>query len=132
MRRAAPSGSCGERIDFRQRMPKRFPCPDKVMVGLQVQPEFRFHSEVHPEPRSGISGDRTIASHDRRRQTLRLTARGRAVYARIVPLARPYESTLAAALDRVERREFDRLLGKLMAAARTLGQPEQVGAATRN
>jgi DNA-binding MarR family transcriptional regulator len=60
---------------------------------------------------------RGIAAHDRRRLALTLTARGRAVYAELVPLARDYEATLAGALDGAERREFDRLLEKLLTAA---------------
>lgn len=57
---------------------------------------------------------------DRRRSVLRLTAAGRAVYRRIVPLARRYERELLAALGRRERQELDRLLARLTDRARTL------------
>ncbi|MCC7411211.1 MAG: winged helix-turn-helix transcriptional regulator [Gammaproteobacteria bacterium] len=61
---------------------------------------------------------RATAAQDRRRLVLDLTARGRRVYAEIVPLARRYEQELAAALSGRELRALDRLLEKL--ACRTL------------
>lgn len=55
--------------------------------------------------------------HDRRRATLRLSARGRRIYEQIVPLARSYEDDLLAALEPGERRALDRLIRQLDEAA---------------
>jgi DNA-binding MarR family transcriptional regulator len=57
---------------------------------------------------------------DRRRAVLSLSADGRAVHQRIVPLARAREATLLAALSAEERAQLDRILRKLSACARTL------------
>ena len=57
---------------------------------------------------------------DRRRSLLRLTRAGRAVYRRIVPLARAYERELIGALGRRDRQELDRLLSRLSERARTI------------
>ncbi len=50
---------------------------------------------------------------DRRRTRLRLTAAGRAVYWKIVPLARHYEARLLDGLSSRERQSLDGLLAKL-------------------
>lgn len=50
---------------------------------------------------------------DRRRTKLRLTAAGRAVYRKIVPLARHYEARLLDGLSLREQKTLDRLLAKL-------------------
>jgi len=59
---------------------------------------------------------------DRRRALLRLSARGRSVHARIVPLALEYEARLCAALSAEERREFDALADRLFIHAQVLRQ----------
>ena len=59
---------------------------------------------------------------DRRRALLRLSARGRSVHARIVPLALEYEARLCAALSTEERREFDALADRLFIHAQVLRQ----------
>jgi DNA-binding MarR family transcriptional regulator len=64
---------------------------------------------------------RVLAANDRRRSVLTLTARGRAVYRRIVPLALAYERRLLAELSPVEQAQFDRLLGRLQKRSWLLG-----------
>jgi len=55
-----------------------------------------------------------------RRRALRLSARGRSVHARIVPLALQYEARLYEALSAEERRQFDALSDRLFIHAQTL------------
>jgi DNA-binding MarR family transcriptional regulator len=64
--------------------------------------------------------ERAIHSDDRRRSLLRLSARGRAMYARIVPLALGYEAKLYEALTAEERRTFNSLTDRLFARAEAL------------
>lgn len=56
---------------------------------------------------------RSYAADDRRRSVLRLSARGRRVYQRIVPLARAFEQQVLRGFTARERRELERLLAKL-------------------
>ncbi|WP_421998014.1 MarR family winged helix-turn-helix transcriptional regulator [Reyranella sp.] len=67
--------------------------------------------------------ERATDRTDRRRASLRLSARGQAMYARIVPLALDYEGRLAEALSDEDRRSLDAAIDRLMARARTLRQP---------
>jgi DNA-binding MarR family transcriptional regulator len=60
---------------------------------------------------------RTTAADDRRRSVLKLSAAGQRIYRQIVPVARAHEAHLAAALNAEERRQLDKLLDKLFAAA---------------
>ncbi len=62
------------------------------------------------------AADRT----DRRRASLRLSARGRAMHARIVPIALAYEAKLHEALSPEERRIFASLSDRLFARAESL------------
>ena len=64
--------------------------------------------------------ERATDHHDRRRVSLRLTDRGRAMHARIVPIALDYEAKLCAALTAAERRTFDALADRLFARAEAL------------
>ena len=64
--------------------------------------------------------ERATDRNDRRRASLRLSARGRAMHARIVPLALDYEARLYKALSGEERRSFDALSDRLFAHARQL------------
>ena len=64
--------------------------------------------------------ERATDRTDRRRASLRLSARGRAMHARIVPLALGYQERLYKALDADERRHFDALTQRLFAHAKTL------------
>ena len=64
--------------------------------------------------------ERATDQADRRRASLRLSARGRAMHARIVPIARAYEERLYAALAADERRSFDALTDRLLAHAKSL------------
>ncbi len=57
---------------------------------------------------------------DARRQLLTLTREGEALHARIAPIALAAEEKLLRALDRDERVQLDRLLDRLLDAARTL------------
>jgi DNA-binding MarR family transcriptional regulator len=66
--------------------------------------------------------ERATDPEDRRRATLTLSAKGRAVHARIVPLALEYEQRLYAALSAAERDQFDRLTDRLFIHARALRQ----------
>ena len=61
--------------------------------------------------------ERATDRADRRRASLRLSARGRAVHARIVPLALTYQDRLYNVLSADERRSFDALTDRLLAHA---------------
>ena len=65
--------------------------------------------------------ERVTDRADRRRASLRLSARGKALHARIVPIALDYEKRLVAALDAGERRRLDALTDRLLERARALG-----------
>ena len=64
---------------------------------------------------------RVLAANDRRRSVLTLTARGRAVYRQIVPLARAYERRLLGELSPADQAQFNRLLGRLQKRSWLLG-----------
>ena len=64
--------------------------------------------------------ERATDRTDRRRASLKLSARGRAMHARIVPLALGYEASLYEALSAEERRSFDVLSDRLFAHARRM------------
>jgi DNA-binding MarR family transcriptional regulator len=66
--------------------------------------------------------ERTTDRADRRRVPLRLSAKGRAVHARIVPLALEYQAKLYAALTPEERCQFDALSDRLFIHAQLLRQ----------
>ncbi len=57
---------------------------------------------------------------DRRRQPLAMTAAGRDIYNRIVPLARAYERRLLASFVDSDRAVLDRLLATLLREAQSL------------
>ncbi len=63
---------------------------------------------------------RRIDKTDRRSSLLRLTAKGRATYAKIVPLARGYEARLLAGLSPRDRALLDRLLLRMTAGIDSL------------
>ena len=64
--------------------------------------------------------ERATDRNDRRRASLRLSARGRAMHARIVPLALAYEARLYEALTPVEQQAFNGLYDRLFAHAKLL------------
>ena len=64
--------------------------------------------------------ERATDRADRRRAPLKLSARGRSVHARIVPLARDYETRLCQALSGDEREVFNTLADRLFARAEAL------------
>ena len=64
--------------------------------------------------------ERRTHRRDRRYSLLRHSAKGHAIYERIVPLALSYERVLLDALTTGERRSLDGLLGKLQGVAETL------------
>jgi DNA-binding MarR family transcriptional regulator len=64
--------------------------------------------------------ERATDRKDRRRASLKLSARGRAMHSRIVPIALAYEKRLYEALPDEERRQFDWLAERLFAHAKTL------------
>jgi DNA-binding MarR family transcriptional regulator len=64
--------------------------------------------------------ERATDRQDRRRASLRLSARGRAMHARIVPIALDYEARLCRALSADDRRNFDGIVGRLFAHASVL------------
>ena len=68
--------------------------------------------------------ERATDRADRRRASLRLSARGRAMHARIVPLALAYEDRLYKVLSAEERRSFDALTDRLFAHAKGLRDSE--------
>jgi DNA-binding MarR family transcriptional regulator len=61
---------------------------------------------------------RKAAAGDRRASQLSLSPKGRAIYARVVPVARGIEARLVSALEPEEGAALDRALTKLMDAAR--------------
>jgi DNA-binding MarR family transcriptional regulator len=69
---------------------------------------------------AGLLGIRRGAG-DRRTKRLQLSARGRQLYTRLVPLAQRLERELLAGLDPAEARLLRRLLPKLSARAAALG-----------
>jgi len=56
---------------------------------------------------------RSIDSRDKRRASLRLSARGRALYEQIVPIALQREKQLLSVLNEEERRQLQQILDKL-------------------
>jgi DNA-binding MarR family transcriptional regulator len=64
--------------------------------------------------------ERAPDRRDRRRASLELSACGRAMHARIVPIALDYERRLYEALDDDERRQFDLLAKRLFTHDQTL------------
>lgn len=64
--------------------------------------------------------ERIPDTDDRRRAPLKLSARGRTVHSRIVPLALNYEERLYAILTSEERKTFDDLADRLFAQAKQL------------
>ncbi len=76
--------------------------------------------------------ERATDRQDRRRASLDLSAKGRAMHARIVPIALEYEQRLYAALSAEERALFDRLTDRLSSHAqacrslRTTGQSDKI------
>ncbi|MGH8250652.1 MAG: MarR family winged helix-turn-helix transcriptional regulator [Steroidobacteraceae bacterium] len=64
---------------------------------------------------------RVLAENDRRRSVLSLTARGQAVYRRIVPLALAYERRLLAGMSADELAQFQLLLGRLQRRSWLIG-----------
>jgi DNA-binding MarR family transcriptional regulator len=82
---------------------------DKVAVSRAVQSLLAARRIV-----------RAYDKGDRRRSILRLSSAGRAVYARVAPLALGYERKLLAALSASDRRALDRLIGRLIERARSL------------
>jgi DNA-binding MarR family transcriptional regulator len=64
--------------------------------------------------------ERKLDAKDRRRARLVLSATGRAVYRKVVPVARGYERELEQGLTRSERTHLGALLEKLMARAHEL------------
>jgi DNA-binding MarR family transcriptional regulator len=64
--------------------------------------------------------ERATDKVDRRRASLKLSTKGRAMHARIVPIALDYEAHLYEALSVEERRAFDALSDRLFARAEAL------------
>jgi DNA-binding MarR family transcriptional regulator len=64
--------------------------------------------------------ERGIEESDRRRSSLRLTARGIAVYNEVVPWALAYQEALMRGLSPRARESLDALLGDLQRRARTI------------
>jgi DNA-binding MarR family transcriptional regulator len=64
--------------------------------------------------------ERATDRRDRRRASLKLSARGRAMHGRIVPVALAYEARLRDALTEAERHQFDALSERLFAHAGAL------------
>lgn len=66
--------------------------------------------------RSGLIR-RTIDLHDRRRSVLSLTAKGRAIHDRVVPLARARETEILSVLTEAEMRSFNEMANRLLLQA---------------
>jgi len=67
--------------------------------------------------------ERATDRADRRRASLRLSPRGRAMHARIVPIALGYEQHLYKVLSAEEKRRFDALTDRLFVHAKALREP---------
>lgn len=67
--------------------------------------------------------ERSMATHDRRRSVLQLSAEGSRIYAEVVPLALDHERALLEVLGETDRLALERIIMTLLARARTLGQP---------
>lgn len=65
---------------------------------------------------------RSEDSNDRRSAQMSLTARGRAVYAEIVPVALKFAADLESSLDREDQKALDRILDRLKARSDELAQ----------
>lgn len=89
---------------------------DKVRVSRAVQSLLA----------SGLV-ERGISADDRRRVSLTLTRRGKAIYGEIVPLARSVEASLMETLTVEEASQLDVLLTKLQLRADELSSPAGVG-----
>jgi DNA-binding MarR family transcriptional regulator len=63
---------------------------------------------------------RAIATDDRRRSVLRLSAAGESVYREIAPVALRYEHSLLEGLESAEVERLDALLSKLTTRAQAL------------
>ncbi len=85
---------------------------DKVAVSRAVG---RLLSKRHLE--------RSMATHDRRRSVLQLSAEGSRIYAEVVPLALDHERALLEVLGETDRSALERIIMTLLARARTLGPP---------
>lgn len=83
---------------------------DKVQVSRAVETLVRARRVA-----------RTADAADGRIQRLALTARGRAIYDEVVPLALHLEEVLLSALTVDERRQLDTLMAKLTRQAALLG-----------
>jgi len=64
--------------------------------------------------------ERSTDRSDRRRASLKLSARGRAMHGQIVPLALAYEEKLYQALEPAERQAFDALSDRLFTQTKAL------------
>jgi DNA-binding MarR family transcriptional regulator len=64
-----------------------------------------------------------ISDRARRLNVLKLAARGRRVYERVVPMALDHERALFAALSETERRELIRIIDKLQGHMKKLWGP---------
>jgi DNA-binding MarR family transcriptional regulator len=82
---------------------------DKVMVSRAVAGLLKDARVV-----------RRSAAHDRRFSTLSLTAKGRAIFAKVAPVARGIEGQLLSSLAPEEFQALDGLLAKLTEAATAL------------
>ena len=67
---------------------------------------------------------RSVATDDRRRSVLRLSASGESVYSEIAPVALRCERALLAGLARAEVEQLDALLAKLTASATALSDAD--------
>ncbi len=83
---------------------------DKVQVSRAVESLVRARRVA-----------RTADAQDGRVARLALTAKGRAIYDEVVPLALHLEDVFLSALKPEERRQFDALMGKLARQAHLLG-----------
>ena len=71
--------------------------------------------------------ERGISADDKRRASLTLTRRGKAIYAKIIPLAHSVEASLLETLTDEETAQLDVLLTKLQSRAEELSAPAGAG-----
>ncbi|WP_290979834.1 MarR family transcriptional regulator [Ferrovibrio sp.] len=102
----------------------------RVIANLGRQPEMSANEVVERSAMDKVTVSRAVAaleqkglllrsrdSGDKRKSQLRLSPRGEAVYAEIVPLALGFERDLLAQLTPEERAVLERVIDKLTGAA---------------
>jgi DNA-binding MarR family transcriptional regulator len=95
------------------------PLTQRDLVGATLMDKVAVNRACKVLEESGLAVRRPNAQ-DGRSHHLELTAAGRDMHSRIMPLAMEMEQRLFAMLDEAERVQFKHLLGRIMAQVRSL------------